>query len=78
LDISILFNKILITLGVSLSEEDKRLIERWSYAVEHYGAKISTSDCGRWRLSLDVKKVYMSSEFKEALSKAHKIMNNGD
>lgn len=65
-------------LGVSPSEEDKRLIERWSYAVKHYGAKISTSDSGRWGLSLDAKKVYMSSEFKEALSKAHKIMNNGD
>lgn len=53
---------------------DKKLYEQWKYAVKHYGAKITNHGFGRWRLSLDPKKVYESAEFKEAQRKAKEIV----
>lgn len=51
----------------NLNSEDAKLIERWEYAVRNYGAKLTTHGSGRWRLSLDSKKVSQTNEFKEAL-----------
>lgn len=58
----------------NLNSEDAKLIERWEYAVRNYGAKLTTHGSGRWRLSLDSKKVSQTNEFKEALSKAREIV----
>ena len=58
----------------NLNSEDAKLIERWEYAVRNYGAKITNYYFGRWRLTLDPKKVSQTNEFKEALSKAREIV----
>lgn len=57
-----------------LNSEDAKLLDQWEYVKKHYGAKITTNGLGRWRLSLDPKKVSQSKEFKEALSKAREIV----
>lgn len=69
-----MFKKFLSWLGFVQSEEEKRILEQWEYAKKHYGAKITNYYFGRWRLTLDPKKVSQSKEFKEALSKAREIV----
>ena len=69
-----LFKKFLIWLGFIQSEETKRILERWDYAKKHYGAKLTSYGFGRWRLTLEPKKVSQTEEFIQALEKARKIV----
>ena len=71
---SFLFKKFLSWLGFVQSEEDKRILEQWEYAKKHYGAKITNYGFGRWRLTLEPKKVSQTDEFIAALEKARKIV----
>jgi hypothetical protein len=68
-----IFNKILIFLGLRQSEEDKKILERWKYAKDTYGAELKEFDYGRWRLILDPYSVRSSQEFQAALIKAKEI-----
>ena len=68
-----IFNKILIFLGFRQSEEDKRILERWKYAKDTYGAELKDFGYGRWRLILDPYSVRSSQEFQASLIKAREI-----
>lgn len=55
--------------------DDIKIIERWDYAKEHLGAKLTTGDFGRWRLTIDAKKLAETPEFKEYQRLARVIVN---
>ena len=63
-------------LGLTLTDEDKRLKDQWEYAQKHYGADIHEYGYGRWGLRLNPNMVINSPEFKEAQLKAKEIVEN--